>query len=182
MHRVAAVMLLPLLNVLVFVLIQTAFIWYIGSNEVLNVVQKKADILSSARRIFHRTGHNVSTQFLDTLMKNAQDSITDWDRKSDTGERDARNWALVKTWVGPWVVCAGVLASVCAMILVRSPSHQFGPAQWMVGLPLIIVSYIGEILFFLFVVERYIIIGDFEVIRLLLGVTDPGMGYDDKIH
>ena len=183
MDRVAAVILLPLLNVLVFVLTQTAFFWYIGSNEVLNVVREKANIASSARRIFKRTGHDVCTQFLDTVMGDAQKSVAGWDRTGDTRARDAKNWTLVMKWVGPWVISTSVMACVCAIILILSPSHRFGRVQWMVGLPLIVLSYIGEILFFLFVVERYIIVGDFEVIRLLLGVTTPpGTGYDDTTH
>lgn len=182
MNRVAAVILLPILNILVFALIQTAFFWYIGSNEVLHVVLDKTKIASSARRIFQRTGHNACTQFLDATMGKAKDSVAGGDRMGDASARNAKNWALVKTWVGPWVISMGVLAIVCAIILFISPSRRFGPAQWMLGLPLIMLSYIGEILFFLLVVERYTIIGDIEVMRLLLGVSPPGTGYDDTMH
>jgi hypothetical protein len=182
MDRVAAVLLLPLLNVLVFALTQTAFFWHIGSNEVLTVVGEKANVVSSARKIFQRTGHNGCTKILDSLMWNAKDSVAGWDRGSAVRARNAKNWSLIKTWMGPWVVSIGVLAIGCAIVLMHSGSHRFGRTQWMVGLPLIIVSYVGEIMFFLFVVQRYIIVGDFEMIRLLLGVSPPGTGYDDTEH
>ena len=45
-------LLIPVVNVLVFVVIQTAFFWIVGSEEVLTVVRNKVRMLSNARYMF----------------------------------------------------------------------------------------------------------------------------------
>lgn len=184
--------LIPCLNVFVFVVIQTWFFWRFGSEEVLTVLLGKTRSLSEARRILRRTdGLEFPRRCLDTAVAEAHQRVhAGWDPEREEAQRLARNRALIVRWVQPWVLAAGSAALLCLVLMIlwcalggRSRFRErwgalFGAPMW-VGLLLVFLGYAGEILLFLLVIERYIMFGDLEIARLILGASPAGAGYFD---
>ena len=178
MAHVAAGAIIPIFNVLVFVVIQTLFFWFIASEEAIHVLLRKVAALSEARRILRRGGQDATRRTLDTLLARveAENHRVGGTPADDERRRAAANWRLVTRWIGPWVVAAAAALAVCVAVIAvhcrrtRTPlGSVVGLAHW-VGLGLVGLAYVGEVLLFVLVIDRYVIAGDFELVRHLLGV------------
>ena len=179
----ASILLVPLVNILFFVVIQTAFFWLVGSQEAVHVVKSKGKVLSEGRRMLQASGQHFATVSLDTVMSDMAEQVSDpreLERLHKENQRE--NWALVKRYIGPWVIAAGALLVACLLVVLLYPrgrgetGSRLGLAHG-VGLALVVVSYLGEVLLFLYVIQRYMMFGDFEMTRLLLGCTPAGTTY-----
>lgn len=82
-------------------------------------------------------------------------------------KRAAHNRALILRWIGPIVlVLVLVIVALVAFLIIK---HQSFPLSHRVGLALVVVAYLVEILIFLFVIERYCMVGDFELAQMMFG-------------
>ena len=183
MLTVANILLIPLVNILFFVVIQSTFFWLIGSKEALHVVESKAKMLVDTRKMLVRTNQHVSLQFLDTAMMEQAEGGLDSEELAFLKQQHAKqNWSLIKRWIGPWVVIGGILLVLCCIAMVYANKKKLANAPGFtlahgVGLVLVIASYIGEICLFLFVIKRWVIFGDYEMLRLLTGCTPAARTY-----
>lgn len=180
---VANVLLIPAVNILFFVVIQSIFFWLIGSKEALHVVEAKAKILVDLRKMLVRTNQHVNLQFLDTaMMEQAEGALDSAELAFLKTQHEKRNREVVKRWIGPWVVGAAIVLLLCLATMVystrkRQPGAPGFTLAHAVGLVLVIASYIGEICLFLFVIKRWVIFGDYEMVRLLVGCTPAARTY-----
>lgn len=163
-----------LFNVLFFVIVQTVFFMLIASREMDRVVAGKTKVLSSLRRELVASGQHRGVQALDHTMYEQRRRVREQnvDRARDT--RTAGNWMLAFSWILP-VVAALVLALVCFAVLARRSGRGFSYAH-RVGLGLVVFAYVTEVLFFLFVVNRYRLVGDWEAVQMACGLDDEDTG------
>ena len=143
--------IVPLANVLFFVVVQTAFFWFVASREVDRTLKRKAEILRILRKQFAAQGVTEAVDGLDAVMlKHANNSARPAAEAKAT--RTAANLKLIVQWIVP----VGVLVTLALVVCVsrnRSEGHHFNLGN-RVGLGLVLFVYVFEILFFLLVVEN----------------------------
>lgn len=170
--------IVPLANVVVFLIVQSLFFWMIGTKEVLHVVQNKARMISQARAAFRRTGQGVLARGIDTALLDADTAVRNsgWDPEVEARHRTAVNLELMRTWLAPMLLGTLTALLVCVVVAVLASTHRFQrPGAYFnrghtAGLILVFFGYIGELLLFFLVIKQYIMVGDIEVIRTTLGV------------
>ena len=165
----AANAVVNLVNVLFFVVVQTIFFVLVASRELDRVVREKSSILLTLRE---QLGHNCVERGVSALDWRIHEVDADVRRRNPEAlkaERWQANRGLLLRWVGPVVLALVVgLAALIGFLVVRK--HAF-PVSHRVGLGLVVVAYIVEILIFLFVIERYTMVGDNQLLEMLLGLS-----------
>lgn len=157
---------ISLANVLVFVVIQTIFFWLIASREVDRVVEGKARILRHLRDRLVASGFREEVLALDAQLVRTHRALEPVAAPLAAARRRA-NWDLTVLYIGPFLAVAAVLLLyVVGWIVYRG--HRFGGAH-AVGLALIPFGYVFEVMFFLLVVNNWVMIGDQEMLQRVSG-------------
>ena len=163
-----------LFNVLFFVVIQTFFFMFIASREIDRVVANKSKVIHSLRREMVASGMQRGVDALDHHMYQQRERLRTENVGRARALRHLHNWMLAGRWILP-VALALTLALVFCIVMVKRKGHGFSYAH-RVGLALVVVAYLTEVLFFLLVVERYRMLGDWEAVQLSCGLDDDEKG------
>jgi hypothetical protein len=173
-HHPSVNMVVNAFAALVFAALMFVFWWFLASRELRNTVQRKADVLRVARA---QLAASESEELRDaaTLLDLAVDRLERENRGSAAAHETART--RFNLWLG-WTFIAPFLAAVLGLLLgfvtynrvmtLRGAPRPMRFGHWF-GLGAVLLSYIPEVLFFLFVVEHYAILGDYELVRYLMG-------------
>jgi hypothetical protein len=170
-------MTVNLFALLVFYVLQTMFWWFIASQEVKENVRRKARALYSARTILRRHGMVDEAVLLDAQI---QQTLAAARPRADDADREAhtQNVERTKQWIGPPVMTVAVLfLATYAYNRARKRRLTIGHR---IGMGLVLLSYIPEILFFLFVIERYNAMGVHQVARRALGFLQPEEPFEEE--
>lgn len=151
----------------VFSTLMCAFWWFIASQEMSQAVQRKAEMLYTTRAKLEEEPllRDLAT-LLDVRVQQAEQALGDV-VKDQEPYRQYQNGRLLFMWMAPLIATyAGLLCA--AVVYNQTRTHCAGDERHLTfghwgGLVLVFFSYIPEILFFLYVIERIVPIGDFEI-------------------
>jgi hypothetical protein len=175
-HPYALNLLVNMFAVLVFVVLMCLFWWLVGSTEVRRTVERKGELLHALRRAAAHSqvlDVRASADLLDAKMYALEHGSREAAKRNEAGRR-AYNLALLYMYVFPIVallLCAVGGLAVHNVVMTRRANrpHTLTFGHWF-GLPGAVLGYLPEVLFFLLVVERYVILGDFELVRRACGL------------
>ena len=152
-------------NILFFMTVQIFFYWFIASRQIDNVCASKAKILVILREQMQREGRHEEILALDAAVLGAAEQkrlMVENERK----QRDQANKTLIRKWILPPIIVATLL--IIGLVgynhTRRYPftfAHKF-------GLCLVLLAYVTEIFFYVFVVRPYVMVSDSDI---LCGVT-----------
>lgn len=132
-------------------------------------MKRKAALLSSLRAALAR-------QRLPEVVLALDGNVSRTHRRAaaqaaaDRAQREARNRMTVLTFLGP--VAVGLCLALAGLVWYNHRQRRpLGLAHWF-GLGLVAFVYVFEVLFFLLVVETYIMVGDYELLRGVTGLTE----------
>lgn len=186
--QLAANGIVGLVNVLFFAIIQTIFFVLVASRELdrdQGPKQTKTKIQLKKRRVFLFPGIVVEakSRILTILRQQLQRgridrgvNVLDWQvhqmgerakqahPEATSAARRSKNRSLLIRWIGP-VLLTLIVVIVALSIFLSVRRHGF-PFSHRVGLALVFCVYIVEILLFVFVIERYTMVGDYELLQL----------------
>lgn len=151
----------------VFSLMMCAFWWFIASHELVHAVKRKADMLYDTReKLMEDPVLRDLAIVLDTQINQAHMKVKQ-NVKHDEAYRTFQNRTLLFMRMGPIVsIYIGLLLATVMYNQTRThyadDPHHLAFGHWW-GLVLVLVSYVPEILFFLYVIEWLVPIGDYEV-------------------
>lgn len=131
------------------------------------VVRKKAQILRLLRDNLQEQGLEEAVLALDAIVVRASRNTAPL-AEAAAAERRALNMKLTVRVIGAF----GLVVLLCLVGLVVHnwrAGHRFGGSQWF-GIALVPFVYVFEFLFFLFVVEHYTMIGDYDLTRQITGL------------
>lgn len=158
--------LVPICNVLIFVVLQSLFWWYIGSGEVEHIVRKKAQMMGGLRRELRRNpDQQFNVRLLDSLMLDVGESIDRAAIAEQAREARAKNVGLLRKYMLPWLAVS-VLLIVGLVVFNRSKGRSFTFSHRM-ALIMVILAYAGEVLLFLYVIKPFVTVGDMGTVRTL---------------
>lgn len=108
----------------------------------------------------------------------AEESIakSGWDPDVERRTGNAVNLELMRRWVAPWIVGVLTLMLIFLVIALLGGTRTHGRAMHhfhrghVAGLLLILLGYSGELLLFFFVIKKYTMVGDYELMRTILGL------------
>lgn len=149
-----------LVNVLFFAVVQTLFYKYIGSRELDRTVKHKSSILRTVRENLEKNHLEAPVLLLDAAVLRA--GVTKrQEARVKAAERNAANNRLIMRWIGP-ILFLLLLVIIALVLFNRKKDRSFEFAHWF-GMALVVFVYVPEILFFFFVIERYQMVGDYEL-------------------
>jgi hypothetical protein len=167
-HPRSVGLVVVLFGIAVFYGFQTVFWWAIASKEAQHTVDKKTAALYTFRDVLYRNDLQREMRFLDSAM----DRIWDNSRshvEADRAAQNAYNAHRTKTWLFPVL---GLIVLLLLLCIGYNAFHghrlAFGHRM---GLLFVLLGYVTEILLFLLVVDRFVVIGDFDLLRRGLGFT-----------
>jgi hypothetical protein len=153
-------------NILAFMIMQSLFFWYIVSKSVENVVDEKTGLLVGL-------GNNIP-QFKKILL----DYIVDSERtqfilekaSSDSIKRRSYNLDLMWTWIGPpFITILSFLFLSFMVLLIFHKRFKFTYKDFYL-LCTVFLAFLTEILFYFTVISRSRILGDMEIVKILLTI------------
>jgi hypothetical protein len=164
-------------NLLFFVIIQTAFFVLIASRLESEVVMAKGKALLQLRQLMELHPCKKVQQagcLLDRLVAEGRMRLQ-VPAIMDEAECKKANNSLLIRWIMPIVAAlGGVIVLLFARSLFNRHRHKT-PLLTMVGgigLVMVVVAYMTEVLFFIGVVRRRHHIGDFEVLRAVTNTSN----------
>ena len=164
--HIAANSIVSLVNVLSFAVIQTIFFVFVASREIDRVVEAKSRILMILRQQLQGSCIERGVNLLDWQMHELGETAKRAKPEKRSTDRWQQNRALLMRWIGP-VLMVLLVAIVALSLFLMVRRHGF-PFSHRVGLALVLCVYIVEILLFVFVIERYTMVGDYELLQLAL--------------
>jgi hypothetical protein len=162
------------LNVLVFVVVQTAFFWFVASRELVTVAKKNAQLISRMRAQLRRQpGQDFPVAVLDATMQDATSAVDERELARLESEAEAGNRQLVLRMIAPF---AGAMVVVILVLCVvnRLRGLRLGRAQYM-GVAFVFGAYTTELLLFFFVVKPWAHVGPFAMMDAMLGCGCGGI-------
>ena len=171
-HRYSVNMVVNLFAGIIFASLMVLFWWVIGSNEVRRTVERKADVLRTVRRQLGTTTElrDIATM-MDVGVYRAEREMRE-EAALQKVARDRYNLQMVWTYMGPFLgLLLGLLFAFIAHNRVMTMRHtpcELERGHWF-GLVAVFLSYVPEVLFFLFVIEHFTIVGDYELLQRAAG-------------
>jgi hypothetical protein len=173
-HPMGVNMVVNFFAAVVFAVLMCVFWWFAASQEMVHAVGRKAKVLYTTRRKLEEEPllRDLAT-VLDAKMYQAEKEIGAAAPDAEA-YRMAQNRHLLFMWMGPMIaVYGGLLLGAIVYNQTRthyaeSPNHHLTFGHW-AGLLLVFFSYIPEIMFFLFVIEWMVPMGDYEITERLCG-------------
>ena len=175
MHSQSAGMVVNVFAALVFTVLMTVFWWFFASTEMANTVERKADVLRALRaQLAASPAWADAATLLDVRLHEVERDMAQ-DAEDQRVARRRFNVALTWCYLAPFIAgLLGLLLGLATYNRVMTLRGQPRPFEFghRAGLAAVFLSYIPEVLFFLFVVEHYTIIGDYEAVQRLAGVRE----------
>lgn len=146
--------ILILLNVLIFIIFQTIFFYFVGSKQIDIIVEDKMDIINTYLSYNTTAKNNLKTYLesnsdINTILENADE---------DEATRINSNLNLIGVWIGIPCVVIIILLIICAFIMYALKIKWTGIDN--VGLILVLCAYLTEIVLYFGVIKKYNFIGD----------------------
>jgi hypothetical protein len=147
-----------LLTVLFFIIVQTLFFLYIVSKQYDSVILAKAELIKLMAE-----NNNKFKLYIDTIK---EENIEELERNAAIA--NARRYELNKELVIKYCfIPANVVGGLLLLTILYSLFNFKGP-KWTyietISLFLIITSYLTELYFFFFIVKKYEMVGDIEIL------------------
>ena len=145
--------ILILANVLIFIVFQTVFFYFVGSQQMSKIIKNKTDIINKYLKISNI--HKYETrEFINSneIKKMLLES------KKEEKERKEKNIEVIKTWIGPPLIIVLMLLFICITMLYVNKVKWTGVDS--VGLTLVVTAYVTEIVIFLGIIKKYDFLGD----------------------
>jgi amino acid transporter len=145
--------ILILANVLIFIVFQTVFFYFVGSQQMSKIIKNKTDIINKYLKISNI--HKYETrEFINSneIKKRLLES------KKEEKERKEKNIEVIKTWIGPPLIIVLMLLFICITMLYVNKVKWIGVDS--VGLTLVVTAYVTEIVIFLGIIKKYEFLGD----------------------
>lgn len=145
--------ILILANVLIFIVFQTVFFYFVGSQQMSKIIKNKTDIINKYLKISNI--HKYETrEFINSneIKKRLLES------KKEEKERKEKNIEVIKTWIGPPLIIVLMLLFICITMLYVNKVKWTGVDS--VGLTLVVTAYVTEIVIFLGIIKKYEFLGD----------------------
>ena len=151
--------IIVLSNVMMFMIAEFCFFWFIVSKSVEGVIDSKIDLLLEMDRQLDWIELNKIEIEQSTLDK----------AKDDESNRYEQNILLAQTLLGPFAIVIGSLwcLSILVMIVKKIP---FTKTDFLL-LCTIFLAFSTELIFYFIVIERSKIIGDMIIIKLIIGTV-----------
>jgi hypothetical protein len=156
-------------NVLFFMVVQTAFFYFIASKEYEDVIVSKLDIVK------RYASKNDTFKTLLNIYKNKYLGDNKQEIDKQTKEREHKNKKLTIEYCGiPILIVTGILllllvgtkTKVLSKLHINNQvvNNLLKPTKWNeydnLGIVLVVMAYVTELLFFFLIVKKYEYVGD----------------------
>ena len=147
-------------NILIFVLMEVLFFWYIASKSVERSIGQKMELFIELDQI------EEVRQLYDYLL-NTTDVNFILEKAIENEEfRNKYNFELLLTWISPIFIIIIILQIVTIIVLVWK-KFKFDSIDFLL-LTTVLIAFLSEVIFYFIVVNRTILIGDIEIIKIVL--------------
>jgi hypothetical protein len=167
-HPRSVGLVVVLFGIWFFVALQILFWWTIASKEVQHAIAKKTATLHVMRDVLRQNGLDTELLFLDSTLAHAETSNRRLAIEAGRTQ-GAQNMRRTVVWLFPVLGVITVMLLGCVVYNLRY-GHRMSFGHWM-GMVLVLLSYAPEVLLFVFVVNRFHVIGDFDLLRHGLGLV-----------
>jgi len=151
-------LIIVIVNVIFFMFVQTLFFNLVASQQYVNVLKSKVDILNilSQKDPHIRTLLSAfKTDYIKTHIETA---------KKQEALRKEHNDALARQHSYHYIALATVV--LVAIVLPMKSKENWGPVDTL-NLIIVLLAYSTELVFFFFVVRKYEFVGDHYIIATL---------------
>ena len=147
-----------LLTVLFFIIVQTLFFLYIVSKQYDDVILAKAKLISILGE-----KNNAVKLYIDTIKQQQLDDLEAKAAIANYKRYELNKELVIKYCFIPANVIGGllILALLYSIINVNGPKWTYIES---ISLVLILTSYLTELYFFFFIVKKYEMVGDTEIL------------------
>ena len=156
----------------VFCVGQSLFWLFIGSKQYENIMKEKSKI---AEIFFNDTNKQkiiLKKELCKKLKKHAKKNMSD----ADTNDTNKENWEMMKSKFAPFLSFTFLCFLITLILALRAHMTKTNPDAvssakfnaFVAGLALVLLSLLTEIVIFIFIIKPYNIIGDLELIKLIL--------------
>ena len=174
-HPLGVNMVVNFFAATVFAALMCVFWWFVASQEMTHAVRRKANLLFVTREAIDQEPLlRDAGLLLDARMHALERGIQDRNVRAKEAYRVAQNRRLMLMWMAPLLaVYAGLL--LATIVYNHTRTHCANDPRALTfghwgGMILVFFSYIPEILFFLFVIEWMVPIGDYDIMQRVLGL------------
>ena len=147
-----------LLTVLFFIIVQTLFFLYIVSKQYDDIILAKVKLITMLGE-----KNEVVKLYIDTIKQQQLDNLEEKAAIANYKRYELNKELVIKYCFIPANVIGGllILALLYSVINVNGPKWTYVET---ISLVLILTSYLTELYFFFFIVKKYEMIGDTEII------------------
>ena len=145
--------ILILLNVLIFIIFQTIFFYFVGSKQLDIIISDKVDIINS-----YISKNSAAKEELKAFISTDEISKTLESAEIDENNRISENFKLIGMWIGIPCGIILLLLAICVSLMFAFRIQWTGIDN--VGLLLIVTAYLTEIILYFGVIKKYNFIGD----------------------
>ena len=154
-------------NVLFFMVVQVLFFWFIASREIDRIMIHKSSVLMMLRDKLRQEKFSDTAEALDAVViKKRREKAKEAEKNAEA--RKEKNLALVYRWMVPCIIAVSLV--LLALVMYNRRNNYGLEHAHKVGLGLVVCAYVCEVLFFLTVVENYIMISDTDILREVTGL------------
>lgn len=145
--------ILILANVLVFIIFQVTFFYFIGSEQLNTLIGEKVDIVNE----YLKYNPDYKSTLKDYIESNEVQSLVS-KAQEEKEERNRKNLNHILLWIGIPVSVLLILLFLCVILL------KVFKVEWTavdnVGLTLIVTAYATELAIYFGVIKKYEFLGD----------------------
>jgi amino acid transporter len=145
--------ILILANVLVFIIFQVIFFYFIGSDQLNTLIGEKVDIVNE----YLKYNPDYKSKLKDYIDSNEIQSMIS-KAQDEKKERSKKNINHILLWIGIPVGILLILMFLCVILL------KIFKVEWTaidnVGLTLIVTAYVTELAIYFGVIKKYEFLGD----------------------
>ena len=145
--------ILIFVNVLIFILMQTIFFYFVGSRQLEKVINDKVDIVNQYMKYDSSYKSKIKEYMNTEKIKNIINKAEDEEK-----ERTQENIEIIKKWIGTPLIVLVSLLLICFIIFIIAKKKWTGIDN--VGLSLVFTAYLTEICIFFGIIQKYIFLGD----------------------
>lgn len=152
--------ILIFVNVLVFIVIQTFFFYFVGSQQLNDIIVNKMGIIKSFIKYDNSYKNKVKNY---VKSKPIQDILKKADEEKKT--RASQNIEIIKQWIGPVLIAVLSILILAIIILIATKSKWTGVDN--VAISLVFTAYLTEIFIFFGIIKQYEFLGDNTIYRFI---------------
>ena len=147
-------------NILAFIVIQTSFFYFVGSQQLNKVITNKIGIIKSFIKYddSYKTGvkNFVKSKSIQDILKKAEE---------EEETRTLQNIEIIKQWIGPPLIAMLSILVLAIIILIATKSKWTGVDN--VGISLVFTAYLTELFIFFGIINRYEFLGDNTIYKFV---------------